>query len=223
MSEIPETLSPKEGRSALDPEILQAARNLREEVSIEASSIRLYEGLEGRLRGFLGKRGFAGEAGDDLVQEVFAEVFAKISSLRGEENFRQWFFSIAANTVRDAHRKRSSQSQRTTGLADRYHHQRSQGDLWIHGGRFQCCADVPLVVAQEDRALYEEVKVVIRSANLSKRMRWCLIFQAQGKTDAQIAEALGITPSTVRDHASRAKKKLREAFASASADYTFIS
>lgn len=43
---------------------------------------------------------------EDLTQEVFIRVVTNINGLKDESRFTPWLFSIAANTVRDFHRKR---------------------------------------------------------------------------------------------------------------------
>jgi len=55
-------------------------------------------------RYFLRSVGSAGQA-DDLLQELFVRLLEKIKYYRDDGHFEHWLFRIAANLVRDQHRK----------------------------------------------------------------------------------------------------------------------
>jgi RNA polymerase sigma-70 factor (ECF subfamily) len=118
---------------------------------------------------------------DDLVQEVFATAFARLSSLRDPAAFGGWLATIARNRAVDYQRRA---------------HDEVQLPRYLPGG-----------VEVEPGAV--EALEAIRS--LPEAYRETLMMRlVEGMTGAEIAERSGLTPASVRVNLHRGMKQLRQ-------------
>ncbi|MFO0744521.1 MAG: sigma-70 family RNA polymerase sigma factor [Myxococcota bacterium] len=122
----------------------------------------------------------AGDA-DDVVQEVFAEVWARVGSLREPAAFPGWVVTMARSRAIDAAR-------------------RGRGRDFAVGDR---------QVEPPPRA--EAVAALAAIRALSETYRETLIMRlVEGLTGPEIAERTGMTPESVRVHLHRGMTLLRE-------------
>ena len=119
---------------------------------------------------------------EDVVQEALIKAWRKLGSLREAEAFRAWLTRIVANTaVARARRRRFFEPIDGVAVAA----VEVPVDTQIDVGRFL------LRLAPRQRAVLHLTAV-------------------EGYTDREIAEALGISSSSVRVHRLRARRRLAE-------------
>ncbi len=141
---------------------------------------------------------------EDLAQEVFCRIFTKRSSYRSGAKFSTWCYAIAANLAKN--RLRWWQRHPVHSI-----------DAWINAGG---------EIADESRggasaaqtALRQEQILAVQQAvmALPLDLRTALIlFEYEGQTTAEIAEALACTPKAVENRLYRARLLLKHALFSA--------
>lgn len=156
---------------------------------------REHQELERRLRPFVARRVPQSEV-DDVLQDVFLRMQNALPTLRDEERFAPWIYSIARSAIVDSHRRRS----RHTPL------ELDDGDA------------VPAALAARDAsepsAIEQEVAAYLVSyvAKLPSPYREALtLTEIQGMTQRAAADALGISLSGMKSRVQRGREKLREA------------
>lgn len=65
---------------------------------------RVWYDLHGRLLRFIRSRVADEASAEDVLQEVFLKIHARIGSLRDEERLESWVFQIVRNAIADHHR-----------------------------------------------------------------------------------------------------------------------
>lgn len=119
---------------------------------------------------------------EDVVQEALLTAWRKLGSLRDATAFDAWLTRIVVNAAVGRARRR----------------------------RFFAPIDGVDVVAPSD-AVEERIDVGRLLRRLAPRQRAVLHLTAvEGLTDSEIGSILGITPSSVRVHRRRARKRLEE-------------
>jgi RNA polymerase sigma-70 factor, ECF subfamily len=68
---------------------------------------RIHSEFHNLLHNFIASRLRNKEDADDILQEVFIKIAAKINSLENGEKLKSWIFSITRNTIIDYYRKNS--------------------------------------------------------------------------------------------------------------------
>ncbi len=135
---------------------------------------------------------------DDLVQEVGVRALAAIGTFDGRSAFSTWLFAIGKHVAIDYIRRRLVRRAQTRTLGGG----ESGDDLPADP------APSPLarIVASERAAALEAAL-----GRLPERHRRALIMRCvEGRTCAEIAEALGTTPNAASILIYRAKSELRE-------------
>jgi RNA polymerase sigma-70 factor (ECF subfamily) len=129
----------------------------------------------------------------DLVQDAFLRALLHIESCDERRGFGPWFFRLLINTGLNARRARS---RRATEPEDE-----------------RAASTEPSPADTTER---NEIRERFRAAleNLPWRQRLVVaMFEVDGRSTAEIADALGITPETVRWHHHQARLRLRDALA----------
>ena len=127
---------------------------------------------------------------EDLVQETLFRGFRGLDHWRGEASFRSWLFTIAANLMRDAFRRRKGRD--VIALAGR--------DL-----PDQTDPDAELAAGELEERLRSEL------GRLPRLQREVFLLRAQeGASYEDIARTLGTTPGAARVHYHHAVKRLKE-------------
>ena len=129
---------------------------------------------------------------EDMVQEIFLKIWLKREQLPQIENFRNFLFIVARNHIFDTLRKKTKEKE--------FIHQ-----LFSY---FNPEPDSP-----EKKLLQKESGLLIQQAinNLPDQQR--MVYQLardKGLRQEEIAEQLGISRNTVRNHMARALQSLRD-------------
>lgn len=138
--------------------------------------------------------GSGGEA-DDVVQEAFVKACTRLDQFREGVPFRPWLLAIVANEARNRHRS----SSRRTHLAVRMAARRQ---------------DEPFDPAEVAVAHEQRQRLAEAVAALGARDREVVALRYfAGLTEAEMADALGCAPGTVKSRLHRALTRLRTSIA----------
>jgi RNA polymerase sigma-70 factor (ECF subfamily) len=131
------------------------------------------------------------DAAEDLTQEVFLRLYRHVREGHSVRDARSWLFRVAHNLAMDR--------------------VRVQSELPFAKDATECFT-APEANAEE-RLLQGERRSELAAAidSLSPRERQCIELRAEGLVYREIAEVLGIRPSSVVTFLARAIKKLAEA------------
>ncbi|KPD21625.1 RNA polymerase sigma factor [Idiomarina abyssalis] len=123
---------------------------------------------------------------DDLVQEVFVQLWQKLGSFRGESKFSSWLYRVTTNICLTEIRKQKRWFSRFTSDS-------KETSEPINEGNFD--------VSQLDKLILK----------LPEQTRQVFVLHAlQGESHQQIADWLGIAPGTSKAQFHRARKRLEE-------------
>ncbi|GAA2735893.1 sigma-70 family RNA polymerase sigma factor [Pedococcus aerophilus] len=137
-----------------------------------------------------------GDAGDaqDVVQEAFVAAWKALDRFDARSSLKTWLFSIVSHKVADRNRR-----SRALPIDDALMEAIPTGG----GDPFAEATHQELVDAL-DHALRE----------LPYRQRACwILVEIEGMSQAEVAEAQGMTPDAVRGHLFRARRNLSERMA----------
>ena len=133
------------------------------------------------------------EDAEDLVQEAFIRALDRISTFDQSRAFAPWFFRLLINTGINARKARALRAAEP------------------EGGDFPSKAANPLELAEREEL---RERFIAALAALPPRQRLVVsMFEVDGLSTAEIAEALGISRETVRWHHHQARQALRHALA----------
>lgn len=144
------------------------------------------------------------EAAADLVQEVFARAFERLSSLRDPERFRPWLLAIARHAVTDHQRRAASALAIGPSAAGR-------GSVEAAEERIPDPSLGP-----DDLAELAELAHLVRGcvAGLSVRDATAVSLATQlGMAPAEVGAALGISTGAAKVVLHRARRRLHDAVA----------
>ncbi len=147
-----------------------------------------------RLRGFFSRKGWPPEDCDDLIGRTFLSVVKGLGSLRNENAFTGWIFTIARNVERQ-HRNE------TRGFPNKASVDVVEDEVEI----------IDLCPSPEDSAIWREElrRVNSRILKLPPRRRQIFLLKYfQDRENAEIAAILRCTESTVRVQLYLARKQL---------------
>jgi RNA polymerase sigma-70 factor, ECF subfamily len=155
------------------------------------------------VRTWAGRKGVVGADAEDVEQEVFRVVVARLADFRRDrpgDSFRGWLFGITRNALLTHHRKTSQQPQAGGGTEFR---QVMDAVPDPHDG----------IVEEDpnDRAeLYHRGLELVR--NEFETRTWQMFWQhtVDGQTAADVGAHLGVTSAAVRQAKSRVLRRLRE-------------
>ncbi len=180
-----------EGRPLEETELVDRAR--RGDVSAYEELVRMYQRLAVRTAYVI--TGDAGEA-HDATQEAFVKAYYALDRFRAEAPFRPWLLRIVANEAIN----RRNAAWRKTRLALRVAESRSPDDA----------APSPEAAALEHEMRGELVDALNR---LKPEDRLVVAYRYFfDLSEAEMAEALGCRPGTVKSRLFRALERLRAEF-----------
>ena len=140
----------------------------------------------------------------DVLQETFLQVYRHLPSFRGESQFGTWVYRIATNAALMHRRARARRPAESLDVfLPRFDangkHAATPAELQV-----AACADERL----DRRLLAEKARDVI--AQLPDLYRDAFVLRdLEEMTTADVAEALGVDPATVRQRVHRARLMLR--------------
>jgi len=186
-------------RADRDLDLLQALRD-REPMAAERLVSRYGERAYRLARGITGN----GQDAEEVVQDAFWTVVRKIDTFRGESAFGSWLYRIVANAAYQKLRGRQSR----------------RGELSLDevlpffdesGSHFAPMADWSPRV--DDPAIQAELRTALTSAidELPAAYRAVLVLRdVEGRSNLEIATALGLSVPVVKTRVHRARLFLRK-------------
>ncbi len=133
--------------------------------------------------------------GSELTQETFLKAWQALPGLRDDTRFGSWLYRIATNMARDFQRR----ARLVRWLPWEEYEAQEEGEPAIHAGPEQQVEEAELL----KQAL----------AQISVTYRACLIlYVVEDLPQPQIAERLGIKPSSVSNYVSRGLAELRQVY-----------
>jgi RNA polymerase sigma-70 factor (ECF subfamily) len=140
---------------------------------------------------------------DDLAQDVFVRALVGIKSFRRESNLRTWLYRIAANLCVDRYRRSGLEKQ----LFMPPHQSREDDDLPAQSDPPDSSYDPQRVF--ENTELRGEIERAL--GRLPEKLRSSvLLFDIEGLSYEEIAEAMGCPIGTVKSRIFNARMQLRE-------------
>jgi RNA polymerase sigma-70 factor, ECF subfamily len=156
---------------------------------------------------FFERRGFSTAECQDLIQETFLRVHRGIEGFRGDTRWEHWLFRIAANTAVKAWRHRAAAKRAGATVPLEAEDLEDAPCLAAGGGPGGAEAPAPL------RRLLDKERMELLSraiAGLPAQMRRCVRLRVFQDLDyEEVAEALQISPSTVKVQLFKARKRLQ--------------
>jgi len=126
-----------------------------------------------------------------VAQGVFVRLWQNLDKYDETRAFDTWLYQVTAHAAIDHHRRRKARPAEAP-LDDALHAAAAAAD--------------PVETSELRRVLHSLV------GELSEKMRLAFLMrEVEGLSTAEVAEALGTTQSTVRNHVFTARKLLREA------------
>jgi RNA polymerase sigma factor (sigma-70 family) len=153
----------------------------------EAAARELYERHAARVRAAVALNGGSEEI-DDLAQEAWMRAFRSLDQFTGRAEFGTWIYAIARNVALSSVRQNA---RRGTAVP------------------------LPAGVYEAARASHPDLKMDLDRAlaGLAPGMRAVVRLRAEGRSHAEIGDALGISDGTSKSQLSRARTTLRRCLA----------
>jgi RNA polymerase sigma-70 factor (ECF subfamily) len=164
-----------------------------DEAAFEALFLRHYGQVYGVLFRMLGDR----DEAEDAAQEVFLKLHGQRFPRGREHTLSGWLYRVASNTALNRLRGAARRERRETLVAQ---------EARVLGGEEEP-DPAQQVVREEERAL---VRRALEA--LPEKSRLCLVLRQAGLSYAEMAEALGVAPSSVGTLLSRAEARFREQY-----------
>ncbi len=136
---------------------------------------------------------------EDLTQDIFMKALSKLATLKEDNRFKSWLFSIAVNKVRDFHRKKKIQNLFGATL-----------DLereWPQDAETDPMPDVVEDLAKKE--FWTRIKSLLDRLSKMEKEVFILRFMDQ-LSIRETSQAMKKSESTVKTHLYRALKKFRE-------------
>jgi RNA polymerase sigma-70 factor, ECF subfamily len=168
-------------------EVRQAQEERRGEMPMVITTEKIWEEFHPRLRQFILKRIPDEQNAEDILQEIFLKIHARIGTLRDEETLPSWMYQIARNTIADYYREHKATVELPEALE---------------------LPEEPIVDDDVVKDLIPSVKAMVNS--LPDEYREALILtEYEGLTQRELAERLGLSFSGAKSRVQRAREKLK--------------
>ncbi|MBP6964388.1 MAG: sigma-70 family RNA polymerase sigma factor [Armatimonadetes bacterium] len=139
---------------------------------------------------------------EDLAQEVFVRAYSGLRSFRQESNLRTWLYRIANNLCIDKYRRWATE-RRLLATPERVR----DGDEGPRETDLPDTTHDPQIVC-ERAELQQEVRAAL--SRLPDKLRAAiLLYDMEGMSYEEIAEALGVPVGTVKSRLFNARMQLR--------------
>lgn len=150
---------------------------------------QLYENYYRRIYALCWRMLADKDSAEDVCQEVFVQLWQKITNFRGESKFGTWLHSVATNVVLGHLRKQKNWIQRIFSIEE----------------QTVVEASVELVDEKETSALDEKIQLLPERARLV-----FVLFAVEGYRHEEIAKMLNMAVGSSKAQYHRAKSLLRE-------------
>lgn len=179
-------------------ELVSQVRNARSESASKLLVEHLYPMVLRIVRAHLPRR----SSEEDLAQEVFMKMFARIEQWRGQLPFDHWVSRVAVTTCLDAlrHQKRRPELR----WADLSEKEAEVLDNVLH--------DESDVSASDASSARDLVHKLLETLNPADRLVLTMM-DMEGRSVADVQTATGWSATLVKVRAFRARRKLRKTFA----------
>ena len=164
--------------------------------SVQNEVLRLFDECGPRLRRYVGSFGLGAEATEDVVQEVFLQLFRHLQLGRSRASLRGWIFQVGHNLALKQ-RAKVTRRQKTESAWDA-----TLADFLADPGAN------PEQQLVEDRRGRRLRSVLLA---LPERDRRCLYLRAEGLRYREIARTLGMSLGAVAKSLTRAMTRLMNA------------
>jgi RNA polymerase sigma-70 factor (ECF subfamily) len=164
--------------------------------SVQHEVLCLFDEFAPRLRRYVASFGLSADGTEDVVQEVFLQLFRHLRLGRSRSNLRGWIFQVGHNLALKQ-RAKATRRQKTEGTWDG-----SLLDVVVDPG-----ANPEQQLADDRRG--RRLRSVVHA--LPERDRQCLYLRAEGLRYREIAKALDISLGSVAKSLTRAMTRLMNA------------
>ena len=164
--------------------------------SIQDEVLRLFDECGPGLRRYVSAFGLGAEATEDVVQEVFLQLFRHLQLGRSRANLRGWIFRVGHNLA-------LKQRAKTT----RRHRREGTWDASLAEFVVDPAADPEQQLADDRRS--RRLRSVVQA--LPERDRQCLYLRAEGLRYREIAKTLDVSLGSVAKSLTRALSRLTSA------------
>jgi RNA polymerase sigma-70 factor, ECF subfamily len=156
-----------------------------------ADAGELWKELAGPLERFIARRVGNHQDAEDLLQEVFLRAHIALDGVEDKRRVRPWLYRIASNAIADHHRRKRLPTRPGIphGIPDEPAEEETSPEN-LNGEVSSC---LPSVV----RELPEKYRRALTLADL------------EGRTQREVAEELGLSPSGAKSRVQRARKRLK--------------
>ena len=164
-----------------------------EDVSVRQMVLDLYDSEHVALRRYVYFLGVDQETARELLQEIFLRLHTHLQEGGDRSNLRAWLYRVAHNLTRNE--QTATRTSRTDPLAD------------------SAAQTIPAkLMSVEEEVLEKERAQRFQEAlrQLSMAQRECLALRARGLKYREIAEALGISVSSVGENIERGMRRMKE-------------
>lgn len=148
---------------------------------------KIWEEFHPRIKQFILKRIPDEHNAEDILQEVFLKIHARIDTLRDEEKLQSWMYQIARNVIADYYR----QHKATVALSEAL-----------------LLPEEPVVDDDVVKDLLPGVRTMVNSLPDEYRQA-LLLTEYEGLTQRELAERLGLSLSGAKSRVQRAREKLK--------------
>jgi RNA polymerase sigma-70 factor (ECF subfamily) len=164
--------------------------------SAQEDVLRLFDECAPGLRRYVGAFGLTAEVTEDVVQEVFLQLFKHLGLGRSRANLRGWIFRVGHNLALK-HREKAARRHRWEGT----------WDVTVVDRVIDPSSDPEQQLADGRRT--RRLRAVVRA--LPERDRQCLFLRAEGLRYRDIARTLDISLGGVAKSLARSMTRLTNA------------
>ena len=164
--------------------------------STQEDVLRLFDECAPGLRRYVGAFGLTAEVTEDVVQEVFLQLFKHLRLGRSRANLRGWIFRVGHNLALK-HREKAARRHRWEGT----------WDIELVDRVIDPAANPEQQLADDRRV--RRLRTIVRA--LPERDRQCVFLRAEGLRYRDIARTLDISLGGVAKSLARTMKRLTNA------------
>ena len=170
------------------------------EVAMSVTAETVFEQFDDALRAFVRSRVGDPNAAEDVLQEAYLRIHARIQDLREEEKIKAWVYAVVRSAIADHYRRTKTAAHRETA--------------WSEAGPDRKAEDpVGLPGVEPEAELKERLDRALKNmlGCLPDEYRDALIAtEYEGLKQRELAKRLGISVSGAKSRVQRARARLKE-------------